>query len=141
MCAFRLAYCSIEPTGFCFSLQGLISLMAAAGATPLSTVSIFSSTSALLGPAGQANYAVCSVEPRYQVHHMIEVKHLDYKASANRRQLQTRLHTGESGTSCCVQAANAALGAWADQQHAAGVAATSIMWGAWAAGMAAVDKV
>ena len=77
------------------TLQGLGSLMAAAGAAPLSTVSIFSSTSALLGPAGQANYA----------------------------------------------AANAALGAWADQQHAAGVAATSVMWGAWAAGMAAVDKV
>ena len=69
--------------------------MAAAGAAPLATTSIFSSTSALLGPAGQANYA----------------------------------------------AANAALGAWADQQHAAGVAATSVMWGAWAAGMAAVDKV
>lgn len=69
--------------------------MAAAGAAPLSAVSIFSSTSALLGPAGQANYA----------------------------------------------AANAALGAWADQQHAAGVAATSIMWGAWATGMAAMDKV
>jgi KR domain len=69
--------------------------MAAAGAVPLSTVSIFTSTSALLGPAGQANYA----------------------------------------------AANAALGAWADQQHAAGVAATSVMWGAWAAGMAAVEKV
>ena len=69
--------------------------MAAAGAAPLATVSIFSSTSALLGPAGQANYA----------------------------------------------AANAALGAWADGQHAAGVAAMSVMWGAWAAGMAAVDKV
>lgn len=69
--------------------------MDAAGAVPLASVSLFSSTSALLGPAGQANYA----------------------------------------------AANAALGAWADQRHAAGVGATSIMWGAWAGGMATAEKV
>lgn len=69
--------------------------MAAAGSSPLVTLTLFSSTAALLGPAGQANYA----------------------------------------------AANAVLGAAAESYSHAGIAATSVMWGAWAAGgMAAAGK-
>lgn len=74
--------------------QGLTALLAAVGAAPLATIGVFSSTSALLGPAGQANYA----------------------------------------------AANAAVGGWAEGARASGAAATSIMWGAWATGMAAAEK-
>ncbi|KAK9803914.1 hypothetical protein WJX72_004698 [[Myrmecia] bisecta] len=74
-------------------LDGILRLADALGGSPAAGVVLFSSTAALLGAAGQANYA----------------------------------------------AANAALNSWAGTQQAAGISATSIMWGAWATGMAASD--
>jgi hypothetical protein len=73
--------------------SGMHLLMRQAATTPLQTSLLFASTAALIGPAGQANYA----------------------------------------------AANALLNAAADGEQARGRLSSSIMWGAWAVGMAAAD--